>query len=373
MNIRNVMAAGVAALVALPLASTAALGQGPHGDGAPVMMMRTQSGHPGEKSQAVFISSEMSFEGKTVKGAPYSAETINESIQTLADGNRIVSTNRGTVARDSEGRLRREHSLSRFGPFAKSGEPSTMIFITDPVANANYIVDTNEKTVRKMPLPNVQVWTDQKGGDVVTTGDRVIVTVDASEDGSAKVVTKDYRGKEEPIEKIERIEKIEGPVDASKGDVIVVTTTAGGPDGPQTVRMRTPAPPVPGMPGAIAGGFRYEVTEMGEPVRESLGKKVVEGVECEGTKTTVTIAAGKIGNERPIDIVSERWYSPELQVVVSSRHSDPRFGETSFRLANISRAEPDKSLFVPPADYTVDDLPLKTMVRRSAKPGVKNE
>ncbi len=372
MNIRNVMAAGVAALVALPLASTAALGQGPHGDAAPMMMMRTQSGHPGEKSQAVFISSEMSFEGKTVKGAPYSAETINESIQTLADGNRIVSTNRGTVARDSEGRLRREHSLSRFGPFAKSGEPSTMIFITDPVANANYIVDTNEKTVRKMPLPNVQVWTDQNQGDVVVGGDKVVVTVDASEDGSAKVVTKEIRGPE-PVVKTERIEKIEGPVDASRGDVIVVTTTAGGPDGPQTVRMRTPAPPMHGAVGPMAGGFRYEVTEMGEPVRESLGKKVVEGVECEGTKTTVSIAAGKIGNERPIDIVSERWYSPELQVVVSSRHSDPRFGETSYRLANISRAEPDRSLFVPPADYTVEDLPLKTMVRKSAKPAVKHE
>ena len=371
MNTRNVMAAGLAALVALPLASTAALGQGPHGDGAPMMMMRTQSGRPGEKSQAVFISSEMSFEGKTVKGAPYSAETVNESIQTLSDGNRIVSTNRGTVARDSEGRMRREHSLSRFGPFAKSGEPSTMIFITDPVANVNYIVDSSEKTVRKLPLPNVHVWTDAKGGDLVTSGDHMVVTVEADPDGSAKVVTKDIRGKGEPVEKIERIEKLEGPGDAARGDVVVVTTTAGGPDGPQTVRMRTPA--VPGMPAAMAGGFRYEVTEMGEPVKESLGKKIVEGVECEGTRTTVTIAAGTIGNERPIDIVSERWYSPELQVVVSSRHSDPRFGETSYRLANVTRAEPDKSLFVPPADYKVEDLPLKTIVRKSGKPGMKNE
>lgn len=373
MNIRNLMAVGAASLVALPFASTAALAQGPHPDG-PVMVMRAQGGRPGERSQAVFISSEMSFEGKTVKGAPYTAETINESVQTLGDGNRIVSSNRGTVARDSEGRMRREHTISRFGPFANSGEPSTMIFITDPVANANYIVDTNEKTVRKMPLPNVQVWTDSNGGESVIDGDRVVVTVDASTDGSAKVVTKDIRGKGEPVEKIERIEKFEEPVDGPKGDVVVVTTTAGGPEGPQTVRMRQPAHPMaPGMPGAMAGGFRYEVTEMGEPVKEALGKKSIEGVECEGTRTTVTIAAGTIGNERPIDIVSESWYSPELQVVVSSRHSDPRFGETSYRLANINRAEPDKSLFVPPADYKVEDLQFKTMVRSSGKAGVKNE
>ncbi len=187
-------------------------------------------------------------------------------------------------------------------------------------------------------------------------------------------MTKDIRGKAEPVEKIERIEKFEGPVDGATGDVVIVTTTAGGPEGPQTVRMRTPGHPMPhGMPGAMAGGFRYEVTEMGEPVKEALGKKVIEGVECEGTRTTVTIAAGTIGNERPIDIVSESWYSPELQLVVSSRHSDPRFGETSYRLASINRAEPDKSLFVPPADYKVEDLPFKTMVRKTGKAGVKNE
>ncbi len=370
MNIRNLMAVGVASLVALPIASTAALAQGPHPEGGPVIVMKAQAGKPGERSQAVFISSELSFEGKTVKGAPYTADTINESVQTLGDGNRIVSSNRGSIARDSEGRMRREHTISRFGPFAKSGEPSTMIFITDPVSSTNYIVDTNEKTVRKLPLPEIRVWHDEKAGDVNPDVD-VVVTVDANAPEGATVVTKEIRGKGEPGPSIERIE---GPVDGQKGDVVVVTTTAGGPEGPQTVRMRQPAPPMaPGMPGAMAGGFRYEVTEMGEPVKESLGKKAIEGVECEGTRTTVTIAAGSIGNDRPIDIVSESWYSPELQVVVSSRHSDPRFGETSYRLANISRAEPDKSLFVPPADYKVEELPFKTMVRKTGKAGVKNE
>ena len=62
---------------------------------------------------------------------------------------------------------------------------------------------------------------------------------------------------------------------------------------------------------------------------ESLGKQNIGGVEAEGTKTTVTIPAGAIGNERPIEIVSERWYSPELQIVVMTRHIDPRLVKTA--------------------------------------------
>ena len=75
----------------------------------------------------------------------------------------------------------------------------------------------------------------------------------------------------------------------------------------------------------------------------------IEGVEAEGTRTTVTIPAGEIGNERAIEIVSERWYSPELQLVVMTRHSDPRLGETTYKLTNINRTEPAKTLFEVPA------------------------
>jgi hypothetical protein len=92
-------------------------------------------------------------------------------------------------------------------------------------------------------------------------------------------------------------------------------------------------------------------------VKEQLGKQNIEGVEAEGTRTTVTIPAGEIGNERPIEIVSERWYSPELQLVVMTRHSDPRFGETTYKLTNINRTEPAKSLFEVPSDYTIKEGP----------------
>ena len=94
-----------------------------------------------------------------------------------------------------------------------------------------------------------------------------------------------------------------------------------------------------------------------EPSRksESLGKQVMEGVEVEGTRETMTIAAGEIGNELPIQIVFERWYSPELQLVVMSKHTDPRVGENTYHLTGINRSEPSRTLFELPSDYTIKE------------------
>jgi len=94
---------------------------------------------------------------------------------------------------------------------------------------------------------------------------------------------------------------------------------------------------------------------------ESLGQQDIEGVQAEGEKTIITIAAGEIGNERPIEIVSERWYSPELQVVVMSKNTDPRFGENTYRLINIVRTEPARSLFEVPAGYRIEEGPKPGM------------
>ena len=100
---------------------------------------------------------------------------------------------------------------------------------------------------------------------------------------------------------------------------------------------------------------------------ESLGKDTIEGVEAEGTRTTFTIPAGEIGNERAIEMVSERWFSPELKVVVMTRHTDPRFGETTYRLTNINRAEQPKSLFEVPTDYTVTEAQTPAPLMRTMK------
>jgi hypothetical protein len=86
---------------------------------------------------------------------------------------------------------------------------------------------------------------------------------------------------------------------------------------------------------------------------ESLGTQMMDGVSVHGTRVTETIPAGAIGNQDPIVITNERWYSPDLQEVVYSKRVDPRFGTTIRQLSNISRQEPDPSLFQVPAGYTV--------------------
>src|SRR5262249_60726474 len=103
--------------------------------------------------------------------------------------------------------------------------------------------------------------------------------------------------------------------------------------------------PTPAAPVRVPGGKSDNVNV------EPLGTQLMEGVEATGVRTTFTIPAGQIGNERPIDIVDERWISKELQLVVKSRHSDPRSGETLYRLINIIRTEPDHFLFELPTDY----------------------
>ncbi|MGQ9633761.1 MAG: hypothetical protein ACUVXB_05895 [Bryobacteraceae bacterium] len=91
----------------------------------------------------------------------------------------------------------------------------------------------------------------------------------------------------------------------------------------------------------------------GQPFKESLGSQLIEEVNAEGTRVTVTIPAGAIGNERPIQTVSETWYSPQLQTIMMSRQEDPRVGETVFRLTNLSLTEPPATLFQIPPNYKV--------------------
>ena len=99
---------------------------------------------------------------------------------------------------------------------------------------------------------------------------------------------------------------------------------------------------------------------------EDLGTQVMQGVSAQGKRTTRAIPAGREGNEKEIDIVTETWYSPDLQVVVMSNTSDPRFGESVYQLNAITRAETDPSLFAVPSDYTVKEG--RPMMRRGPAP-----
>lgn len=87
--------------------------------------------------------------------------------------------------------------------------------------------------------------------------------------------------------------------------------------------------------------------------KESLGTQTINGVVAEGTRTTHTIPAGQIGNEKPLQVVTERWYSADLQILLKSTRTDPRFGTTTYTVTNLQRTEPAATLFSVPADYTV--------------------
>jgi hypothetical protein len=218
--------------------------------------------------------------GGIVKGQPFSAQTVTEMTQTLADGNRIVQRTEGAVYRDGEGRTRRENTFTGMGPmpFGPAMKGRQVITIDDVVAGVQYALDPGDKTVRELPR-----WNHRRGGD--------------------------------------------GP---------------------------------PKQPGAPATRMPERTGDQ-TPVRESLGTKAIEGLDAEGTRMTVTIPAGQIGNEAPIVVVSERWVSKDLQVPVLTRFSDPRMGERVHRLTSITRGEPSPQLFVVPSDYTKAAAPERPM------------
>lgn len=260
-------------------------------------------GGEGPLDRIVMMHAEESFETRTVKGAPYQAEAVTEFVQTLADGNRIVRKSSSTVARDGEGRTRREHGLAAVGPMLAGGPELKSIFINDPVAGVSWVLEPGEKVARKMTRP---------GAGLPHEG----------------------------------VVKFAGP-DGARGETIFIR-----------------------RPGEGPGGRGLFTKALPKPETEDLGTKTMEGVEAKGTRTTVTIPAGEMGNEKPLVIVTERWFSPELNTVVMSRHSDPRMGETTFRLTQVSRGEPERSLFEVPADYTVKEGgPGRVVIeRRLAEP-----
>ena len=264
----------------------------------------------GSKVTAEIIASSSTA---VVKGAPFSAEAVSESFQTLSDGNKISRSHTTRMFRDGEGRFRREggggvgsgnSSGIQNYVFSVSGSQDT-VSIFDPVSSQRFILNPNNKTARKMP-----VIPGSSESAVIVNGQSY-----------------SYAVKTQIETKIAAQAKAEGQ---SKAHVVVLPNL---------------------MTGTISGGKT-----------EQLGTRDFEGVTAEGTRTLTTLPAGSIGNERDIEIVYERWYSKDLQLIVYSRHSDPRFGEQIYRLTNISRSEPDRSLFIVPPDYKITSEPKFNVV-----------
>lgn len=231
-----------------------------------------------------------------VLGAPYSATVLNESVQTLADGNRIVQKTTGTTARDSEGRTRNDAPLPTIGNMSPAGAPH-LVFIVDPVAQASYTLNLDEKTAHVM------------GNKMLAPSGPGVPDVAA-----AKLLA--------------RASTLPAPV------------------------MMPDHPPMGGAMLSFVTSDKLDLDKLqAESRTEDLGTQLIEGVNAQGVRTTRTISASEIGNEKPIEIVTEVWTSPDLKTIVMSKRSDPRSGEQTFRLTNISRAEPDPSLFSVPADF----------------------
>jgi len=222
------------------------------------------------------------FGGPVVKGAPFSARVTRETLQTLADGNRIARKETANIARDSLGRTRREVGLEAIGPLNASGEAPHVVLIRDAVAGKIYVLNEDKKTV---------------------------TAIDSSRWGN-----EERRGERMP---------------------------------------------------------RMAEHDNANIQKESLGTKSEDGLTVDGTRWTRTIPTGKIGNARPITITFEEWYSLELQMVVSSTRTDPRFGTTTYQLTNINRNEPSQSLFTVPGDYA--PAPERSMWRRNRNAPSQND
>jgi hypothetical protein len=232
-------------------------------------------------------------ETRITPGRPYSAEAVTETVQVLGDGNRIDRRSATKVYRDGEGRTRRE-------VLAEDGSVRS-ITISDSVAHMSYTLDPKTKIAYKA------------GGSIIFP-----MPVRSPSSGTYTYT-------------LQRSD--EGHATAKLAETRATTARAGG-SGTGGVKTRRDAPDP-------------NVT------REDLGPQNIEGVMATGTRTTTVIPAGEIGNALEIRIVSEQWFSDELQLLVMTRHSDPRSGETTYRLRDILRVEPDQSFFTVPPDYTI--------------------
>ncbi len=238
--------------------------------------------------------------------APFSADAVTTVTQTLADGTKIEQRTTAKWYRDASGRVRREQTVIGLDRLSPTGTPQTNItFDSVPGDPAPYTLDPANRTARRGPR-GVQWLALGSGSYVISNGGGVY----RMQGGDANI------------------------------DLNSVFIRSARPYERSIVRAGVQTAPVP--------------SDL-KPTEEQLGTRQVEGVKATGRRWTTTIPAGRIGNDRAIQIVEEQWDAPELNMVVLSRFSDPRTGVVEYRLTNINRSEPRADLFTVPPDYKVVD------------------
>jgi hypothetical protein len=277
----------------------------------------------------------VSFEAKPITGAPYAADAVTEAIQVLADGNRIVRRTSARVYRDGAGRTRRE----TLGPDGQV----TSVVISDPARGTSFVFDPVSNTAHRSSVATFVTTTSVAGGGTEVTATASGVGTGVS---TYTITTEAKQHAEQHATQLAEQKAAQQHAEQKAAQHVIVTGQPGG------------------VAGGVAGGV---VTSVGPvtwvaehksvfdaaPTKEDLGQQIVEGVPAKGTRTTSVIAAGSIGNELPITVVSEEWTSIDLKVLVMTKHVDPRSGETTYRLTGITRGEPNQALFEPPAGVTV--------------------
>lgn len=273
--------------------------------------------------------------GQPVRNAPYSAQAVSERLQQLPDGNQIERRTSAASYRDSAGRTRQE-------VLGTDGEVQ-VVTINDPVANAVWILTPRTRTARKLPT---HIHSARSAGE------RVAIHVER-ESASAS----EHDGRRETVRVI-RMQRGPGP------DMAGVGPHPGLPFGHHGGRMI----------GTIVANAAGDMKWAAKAVSRDLGTRDVDGVRAEGKLRSYEIPSGEVGNRNPIVVAHENWYSPELQVTVYSRHSDPRSGDYVYRLEGLKRGEPDAALFKVPSDYKVrEGAEVRELRRELRVPGKKDE
>jgi hypothetical protein len=272
------------------------------------------------EEQAVGLA-KVAVESRVTPGAPYSADAITESLQVLSDGNRISRKTTTRIYRDSEGRTRREQ-------LSPAGQPQS-VSISDPVAGTSFVLNPLDRTASRTPGMLSIATATTAAGSVYT-----VRTREAGASVGGAEASADLKRKREA----ETVAAIAGSSGAHAGTVVYPAAGA----------------------VAIAGeGGMFTRAPSGMTNKEELGQQTIEGIIATGTRMTTTIPAGSIGNEQAIVIVSEQWFSSDLQVLIMTKHSDPRTGDTSYRLTNVVQTEPARSLFEVPGDYTIKESGIR--------------